>query len=247
MQMSPLDYEQGVELLRLICDLEHSQRDDVILMITHRYDMKHDDKLLSLVGKRFKNVIPYITKKQGTGWPAGPNAMMADSYIAAINLDRCGTPIDAVMFMECDCVPLDRDWIDEIKLEWSKCRAIDKSVLGPWNEVKDTGIRHINGNCLISIDYWKKNRGIFNCPDNVGWDVYHALSLCNEAMPSETIFSDYKLGTESNPWKGDDYLWEPKSYKSDDNPLYGKKLYPSWFHGIKTMQGINAVRKKLLT
>lgn len=247
MQMSPLDYEQGVDLLKLICDLEDSKRDDVVIMLTHRYDMTPDPKLIELVDKKFEHVIVYVTTREESGWPAGPNAMMGDSYLAAINLQRGGLDIEAVMFMECDCVPLAKDWINQIKSEWDKCRAAGKSVLGPWLEKGDASIRHINGNCVIAIEYWKKNREILHAPSNVGWDAYHANNMCAEGYASSIIFSDYRLGTKDNPWKGSDYLWEAKKYGMKENPLYGNELFPVWLHGCKTRQAIKASRKKLLT
>ena len=245
--MSPLDYQQGVELLRLICDLEDTKRGDVVVMLTHRYDMKPDPALRAMVMEKFEHVVTHVTSRKASGWPAGPNAMMGDSYMAAINLQRKGLNIDAVMFMECDCVPLAKDWIEQIKAEWAQCREAGKYVLGPWLERGDAGGKHINGNCVMAIDYWKKNRGILHSPSNVGWDAYHAISMCAEGMASRVIYSDYRLGTSDNPWRGDEYLWEAKGYATPTNPLYGQKLFIGWLHGVKSMQGIEAVRKKFLT
>jgi len=246
-QMSPLDYNQGVELLELICDLEEVKREDVILMLTHRYDMGVDLNLVDAVKRKFEHVFTHVTERKGNGWPAGPNAMMGDSYLAAINMQRRGLEIDAVMFMECDCVPLAKDWIDQLKAEWDTCREAGKSVLGPWLEAGDARGKHINGNCIIAVDYWRKHRGILYAPENIGWDVYHANNMCAEGMASRLIYSDYRLGTTYNPWKGDAYLWDAKGYGTVTNPLYGEKLLPVWLHGVKTLQGIEAVRKKLLT
>ena len=250
MQMSPLDYDQGVMLLQLICDLEDGKREDVILMLTYRYDMKVDRHLENIVKHKFEHVFWHITERKGNGWPAGPNAMMSDGYLAAINMQRRGIDIAAVMFIEFDCVPLVKDWIDQLKAEWDSCRKAGKSVLGPWLEAADAGDaagKHINGNCIIAVDYWRKNRGILNSPENIGWDVYHANNMCAEGMASRLIYSDYRLGTAENPWKGDAYLWEAKGYGAVTNPLYGEKLFPVWLHGVKCLQGIKAARKKLLT
>lgn len=247
MQMSPLDYHQGKELLRLICDLEDAKRDDVVVMLTHRYDMVPDPALRDMVLTKFEHVITHKTERVAKGWPAGPNAMAGDSYHAAIKLQRKGLHIDAVMFMECDCVPLAKDWINQLKNEWHNCREKGKYVLGPWLEKGDAGCKHINGNCIMAIDYWKKNRGIMNAPSNVGWDAYHAGNMCGHGMASRLIFSDYRLGTDDNPWKGSDYLWEAKGYGMKTNPLYGQKIFPAWLHGGKDLRTIEAVRKKLLT
>lgn len=244
--MSPMDYAQGKELLKLICDLEPVRRDDVCFMLTHRYDMKVDSELVEYVAKKFP-VIPYVTRKKGGGWPAGPNAMFSDSYQHAVELNRSGMAFTGVMFMECDCIPLKKDWLNELIAEWKECLSRGKYILGPWLEDGDAGRAHINGNCIISPLFWRKHRGIFNAPANYAWDAYHATAMMSNAMPSRLIFSDYRLGTTDNPWRGDEYLWESRGYGMPTNPLYGEKLYPSYLHGVKVMDGIYAVRRKLLT
>ena len=99
---------------------------------------------------------------------------------------------------------------------------------------------------MVSMDFWKKCPGMFHPPSRGGWDAALAYAILPNGYPSRLIWSDYQLGMPNNPWRGDDYLWETKRYNSPENALYGQDLKPCWLHGIKTMQGIAAVRKKLL-
>lgn len=245
-QMCPLDVELGKELLALLCDLEDAPREDVIFMLTRRFDMPEDKALCDVVRQKFPNFISYQTKRQGIGWPSGPNDMFGDSYMNAVMLARGGMPIDAVFFMECDCIPLRKDWLNEIIKEWEGAKKDGKLALGPWLEEGDCSIRHLNGNCVLSIDLCRNVRGIFHSPSRIAWDAYHGNNILANAKPSRLIFSDYRLGTLDNPWRGDEYLWEPKRYWSEKNPLYGQALNPAYLHGSKTNLGVQAVRKKLL-
>lgn len=237
------DMTQAMELARLITDLEPEKREDVLFLFTSRFDAKFDDETVAYVSRRF-NVLKHRTKRMATGWPNGPNQMMACSFEHIIERAK-RKEIDAthVLFMESDCVPLHKDWISMLDNEFKAC---EKKVLGAWLEKGDAGCRHINGNCIISTDFWKKCPGILHPPARGGWDATLAYAIMPNGAPSKLIWSDYQLGLPVNPWKGDDFLWEPKRYKAPTNPLFGQDLQPCWFHGIKTMDGLTAARKRLL-
>jgi hypothetical protein len=230
-------------LARLIADLEPVPRTDVTFLFTSRFDCNPDEETIRYVARKFP-VLKHRTKRMATGWPNGPNQMMADSYEHIVERwRRKELAATHVLFAEADCVPLHRNWISMLNEEWAAC---DKKVLGPWLEKADATCRHINGNCIISIDFWKKCPHIFHPPSRGGWDAALAYAILPNGKASKLMFSDYQLGRPNNPWKGDDYLWLPKRYGCPENPLYGQDLYPVWYHGPKTMDGINAVRKRLL-
>jgi hypothetical protein len=238
------DADRAMGLARLIADLEPVKREDVLFMFTARFDCPHDEEAIKYVEEKF-NVIRYTTKRKATGWPNGPNQMMGCSYEHLVLLDRVNklNGMKAVLFIEADCVPLKADWIDLLISEYKEC---GKPVLGAWMVKGDTNVDHINGNCIVSLDFWRKNRHFFHPPSKGGWDAVFAPSMMQNGAPSRLIWSDYQLCMDHNPWRGDDFLWEGKSYRAAHNPLYGETLYPCWFHGIKTEQGLVAVRKKLL-
>lgn len=238
------DKAQAMALAKLICDLEDQKRDDVYMMFTARFDCEFDEAAIEYASHVFRTV-KYRTRRNATGWPHGPNQMMADSYENIVERWRRKElkDVDCVMMIEADCVPLKKGWIDDLYWEFKGC---GKKVLGAWLKKGDANVEHINGNCLMSIDFWKKCPGIFHPPSRGGWDASLSYAILPNGAPSKLIWSDYQLGMDHNPWRGDDFLWEPKRYTAKDNPFYGIDLQPCWFHGIKTDKGIQAVRKRLL-
>lgn len=238
------DKVQAMALARLIADLEPVPRSDIHVLFTARFDCPHDTDTIAYVNRKFP-VKAYTTTRRATGWPDGPNQMMGESYQHCVELARrknAQLP-GVVMLVEADCVPLHKDWINMLLVEWNAC---GKQVLGAWLKAGDASVEHVNGNCLISLDFWKRCPEIIHPLSRGGWDATLRHRILPHAAPSKLIWSDYQLGQDHNPWRGDDFLWAPKHYGAPDNPHFGVDLYPCWFHGIKTMDGIKAVRKRLL-
>lgn len=237
------DKAQAMELARLIADLEEAPRTDVTVLFSARFDCRHDEDTIEYVSKKFP-VVRYTTKRRAEGWPNGPNQMMGGSYEFIVEQWKRGKlKCDRILFVEADCVPLRRDWINLLIEEF---RNGGKSVLGALLKKDDAGIEHVNGNCMVDINFFRKCPGMIHPPSRGGWDATLAFAILPNACPSRLIWSDYQLGMEHNPWKGPDFLWEPKRYKAHDNPLFGVDLYPCWIHGVKTIQGIAAARERLI-
>lgn len=238
------DKIQAMALARLIADLEPEPRKDACVLFTARFDCQHDYSTIDYVSKKFETH-NFTTRRKATGWPNGPNQMMGESYEACIEMARGKkmNDVQAIMFIEADCVPLSKDWLNQIIAEYRSC---GKKILGAWLKRGDAGSEHINGNCIISIDFWRKCKDILHPPSRGGWDAVLARSILPEGYPSKLIWSDYRLGTSDNPWKGCDYLWEPKKYGCPDNVYFNQPLQPVWYHGLKTLDGIKCVREKLL-
>lgn len=247
-QFWPGDRDQAMQLVRLMADLESKKRDDVILLFTARFDADFDEEAIDYASAKFQ-CYRFKGTRTATGWPNGPNQVMGESYsfcVEGLRDGRIPRECDGVMFIESDCVPLARDWLDQILTEWKEARRLGRKVLGAHLKYGDANIEHINGNCIISLDFWRACKDIFNPQSRGGWDATLRSPMIAHGYPSKLIWSDYRLGTDDNPWKGCDYLWQPKKYGARENPHYGIELRPVWYHGIKTMAGINCVREKLL-
>ncbi len=245
-QYCPLDKDMGEALLRLIADLEEKKCDTATILFSTRYDMDPDPELVRYVSRRF-DVLTHRSRRKADGWPAGPNAQFADTYSAFVNHTKSGTKgwnFDYCLFLEADDVPMRRGWHEEIRQE---AYLSGKMVIGPWLKPMDCGHEHINGNCVIHKDFWRKCRQVFTPPSSRGWDVAIKHDMMRNGHPSKLIYSDYRLGTTDNPWKSDEHFLGPRRYLDPSNALYGQDLYPSVLHGCKTTQGLDAVRKKLLT
>lgn len=239
------DKVQAMALARLLADLEPIKRTDVTFLFSARFDSSIDEETVRYVSQKF-NVRTFKGRKHETGWPAGPNGLFRESFTYCIGLSRekgrNKIDADAVMFMEADCVPLHREWLNMLLAEWKSC---GKKVLGPWLKKGDAGCEHINGNCIIALDLYFKIVG--ECGQQGGWDATCANIMLPNGHPSRLMFSDYGLGKPGyNEWKGCDYLFAAKRYTSPTNALYGQDLFPAWYHGPKIMAGIECVRERLL-
>lgn len=233
-------------LARLLADLEPVKRTDVTFLFSKRFDSTFDEDTIAYVSQKF-NVDRFKGRKHATGWPDGPNGLMRESYTHCI--ERCREKgnkrivADGILFMEPDCVPLHKEWLNLLIAEWKAC---GKRVLGAWLMKGDAGCEHINGNCIIAVDLYKEHIGILGSRGG-GWDADAAGIMLPNGAASKLIFSDYGLGKPGyNDWKGCDYLFQAKRYGMPTNQLYGQDLYPVWYHGPKIMEGINCVRERLL-
>lgn len=239
------DRPQAMRLAKLIADLEPVPRKDVGVLFTARFDCKHDVEAEKYVAQKFP-CFKLTCRRPATGWPNGPNQMMGESYqhvVESVRSKVLPNNIECILFVEADCVPLAKDWISTLYNEW---KASGKMVSGAWLKAADAGMEHVNGNCIIALDFWKKDKRIFHPNHKGGWDATLAMSILPQAHPSRYIWSDYQLGQAHNPWKGCSFLWEAKKYGAPDNVYYGQELFPVWFHGIKVGDAIECVRDRLL-
>jgi hypothetical protein len=244
----PGDRDMGMELLKLWADLEDKFNPLVGIAIVVRFDMSISDidpEVLSRISDKFEVFTHKVESRKATGWPAGCNQLEVGAYEWFVMKHRTNPDweYDYMLLAEADTVPLRKGWTEEIRKE-----AYDSGapILGAMLRIPDNYCEHINGNCVMHKDLWKQCREIFLSPSRIGWDAYIGHTAIAIGAASRLIWQDYRLGAPDNPWKGDDFIFEPKFYKSDKNPFYGKPVYPAMIHGIKTMDGINAVRNRLL-
>lgn len=233
-----------MELARLMADMEPQRREDVTLLFSARFDCLHDYETIEYCRKKFR-VETFTSRHHRTGWPGGPNDLMSHSYMWCIENTRNGKiKADGVFFIEPDDIPIDMNWINHILHEWRQCVNSGKQVLGCWLCKGDCDCEHINGNCIIHIDFWKKNKNIL-LPASGGWDADAWPYIQPAGYPSRLIWSDYGLGKpDYNPWKGCAYLFETKRFRGKDNPLFGQDINPVFYHGPKTVAGIDCVRDR---
>lgn len=237
------DKAQAMELARLVADLEPVPRTDAIFMFTARFDCTHDPETIAHVSKKFPTYT-YTTKRKFEGWPNGPNQMMADSYEHLVERWRRGKLLaDCVMFMEADCVPLHREWLSKLLEEYKAC---GKPVLGAWLKKGDANCEHINGNCIVAMNFYRKCPALMHPPSRGGWDATLAYAILPNGAPSKLIWSDYQLGQPHNPFKGDESLWRVRRYGCPQNALYGQDLNPVYLHGCKVIDGLKLARKRLI-
>jgi hypothetical protein len=239
------DKDQANKLARLIADIEPAKRTDVIFLFSARYDTDHDAATVQYVKNKFP-VETFKSTHMAAGWPDGPNKLMGDSYMHCVKIARQrNIPIEDefVLFIEPDVVPLKNDWLDRIMKEYRGC---GKKILGSWIGKTNSCQAHVNGNMCMRLDFWRTCDEIFHPRKRAAWDTNLWPYIQPHAAPSREIWNDWRLGLGDNPWRGVDFLWEPKSFQDEGNPLYGEVLSPSMFHGCKRTEGLDEARARLV-
>lgn len=132
------DELKAYKLALMIADVESSFRDDVIFRFAPRFDLLINPTIPQLVGRKFKVEIKHTTSRWA-GWPGGCNAMALDVLRDASKR----TDINGVLMLEPDCLPLRRDWLDQLIESWGAA-PLGCLALGAW---RDSGSEfgHING------------------------------------------------------------------------------------------------------
>lgn len=177
LQFHEADKPQAMRLARLIADIEPVFRDDVDFCFVERFDCSPaDSATMGYVGRKF-SLSTFVTKTNWTGWPDGPNATALDLLNHSLRMVQCGqwAEADALLLLEPDCVPLDKNWIDRLKAEWRLAEAAGKFICGAW---RDSGGEHghINGCCLIRPDL--ASQIDLKCiTPNLAWDCAIAPQL----------------------------------------------------------------------
>lgn len=94
-----------------------------------------------------------VPSPPGLKYPLGPNTVAFNLIREAAEGLEWARGAKCILLMEPDCVPVARDWIDQLSDEWDRAAGMGKLVLGHWR--KEHG-GHVNGNLLFSPDLARK-------------------------------------------------------------------------------------------
>lgn len=229
LQFHPAMVPQAEALLRLLCDIEQVKRHDVEFCLSARRDVGTDDmdRLQRLAETKFAVVHRILGRRAGTGWPAGPNDMWAETTTRMSIARREGkTSMPAMLTFEPDCVPLCANWIDRLKAAWVRASGHGKDCCGHQETEKD----HINGNGIFRVGIQIKHPALYGCGGDEGWDCQHGHLLLKIGEDAPEIFQRYQ--------------WDNYTYEN----ILGIRKHgkvPALFHGTKGMNGIAFVRRML--
>lgn len=227
LQFYPGDIQVAMETAELIAQIEPASRglDDFLFMA--RFDCKANDAIVAKLAEKFRKVYSLVGTRKETGWPAGCNGVWHDLMIwCQIQKRDYAADWSAVLTMESDCVPLCRDWIDKLKLEWEKAH---KLVVGHY--LRDPKLPHINGNGLFDPEINAKIPQMYGTPLGKSWDCHHASKIIPHAYDTPLIISTHRKMTIT------------------EKELYAPRLdgiTPVFYHGVKDGSARDIVRKKLL-
>lgn len=223
------DKERAMAISRLIADIERQPREDVEFCFAARFDCGHDERTNAYVGQKFKTSL-FKSTRQASGWPTACNMLWADlmEWCALGNWD-------AVLTMEADAVPLQRDWLDKIKAEWMTAKAAGKLVAGCQITHAKYGpnFTHVNGNALWDARILKHIPEMSITPKGYPWDTYHKPKYIPYAYDSPLFVSVHNA--ERKFTITEEFLYRPR--------IGG--IIPAFFHGVKSAKAEQIVRKKL--
>lgn len=165
------DLERAVELSRFWCDLQGQRDGATDLMLVCRYDCKPPEGWAESMSGSFK-ARAVVSGRIGEGWPEGCNQLWFGTIEHCLEMARSGEVYDAILTLEADTTPLQRDWTARLSSEFMEKRV---KVMGAYMDGPDVHCsHHINGNMMISgdldtlesINSWAVN------PLRAAWDVW---------------------------------------------------------------------------
>jgi hypothetical protein len=167
------DRAQAMKLARLITDLQPGFCQQADFLFMSRFDCAHDMNSLNYVSSKFNIHHAINHRRQGVGWPHGPNELWFGvmDWIFTQREANLIPEYKAVLTFEADSCPLSPHWISSLSREWDRA---DVKVLG---SLQPAPAPHINGNCLLSLDpkflHWVA-REVGGCTPHAGWDFFLA-------------------------------------------------------------------------
>lgn len=227
LQCHPGDADQALELVKLICDIEPERRSDVEFCISHRRgtDLQLVELMSMYAAQKFEKRHTIQGMGFATGWPNGSNQLWTETMMRCHILYREGkTKSKSVLTFEPDCLPMRKDWLNELFKEEKQMLGNEKMCRG---HIVEEGKRHINGNAIFDIGIMKRYSQLHSA-GNSGWDWFHAellLSIGEDTPVINQIYNRLAIETEELEALG--------------------KTGIALLHGIKDRSGISKMRSVL--
>jgi hypothetical protein len=236
LQCCPLDLSQTFDLVRLICDLEKTKRDNTEFWLVYRKDcpLWVHKEFAKLAGTKFGRAQAFMARNHDVGWPGGSNMLAASAMMEMAMLAQQGIcRNEAYLLFEPDCVPMSLDWMDKLAAEWLVTKAEGKEAFGHWNmpgAIQEN--LHINGNMVLAANFYDKHPQ-WNIGSNCqGWDFFYRDKYISVSRDSYAIEQYYNA-----PSIGRDHLASVTKH--------GQR--PALLHGIKDDSARLGVRELLLS
>lgn len=186
------DIREAGELASLIADIEPVRRADIGFRLVSRHDCPTMElPVLQKLGKKFDLSWARSESKE-SGWPKGPNGMALDILGKADDwMEECGwSDAVGILMLEPDCVPLQRDWLDQLIRAWDFALLDGVRQMGSWKPSGGAN-GHINGNCMLKPDLGNRVDLHMWCPPNLAWDVGIAPHLKKHWLPCGLFRNDF--------------------------------------------------------
>lgn len=231
-----MDVDQTFDLVQLICDLEPFKRHNTEFHLIYRKDcpLWVPRKFAEIAFPKFGTALASQARNHDVGWPGGSNMLAGSAMMEMALLFRYGAcRNDAYLLFEPDCVPLQRDWIDQLSEEWIRTKAAGKQAFGHWNMPGgDPQNLHMNGNAVFASNFHDHHPDIWIGPATQGWDFWFRNRIIPLSVDSHLITQFYNRATIT---------------KEEISTLTKNGKVPVMLHGIKDDSARRSVRELLLT
>lgn len=163
------DREAAFELARLLADVEKQRNERAVFVFVHRRDAAPPPlPVLDRLRAKFAGVVVVAGTDPRTGYPDGCNGLWADTikYLRGIPEELQGARW--ALTFEADCVPMVRDWIEQLVAKLDKNGA---NIQGSYQAANP----HINGNLAVRVDrdVLQQIHGVnLQVPKEVAWDYW---------------------------------------------------------------------------
>jgi len=241
------DQKAAMSLARLMADIIPEKKClDADMMFAASANADIDMATVRYCARKFAQVKTFRCIKDINGWPAGPNNQVHEvgRYFAQ-QVQTGRWKYSGILMGEPDCVPTRRDVFSLLNEEWKKS---PHTVLGPWVTSGPAPYnQHINGNAIFGPAFIYTNPDLFRCDPWIGWDAANANFIMQHGRASLWMYSDYQLGTPSNPWKGCEHLFSDRPIRQP-HPFWKLRTQKvAYVHGVKRWDLAQAcVRERLL-
>jgi hypothetical protein len=233
LQCCPMDLGQAFELAQLICDIEHKRREGTEFFLIYRKDcpLWVGREFEKLARAKFHRVAARQARNHDEGWPGGPNMLAGSAFIELAILRREGLcHTSGCLLFEPDCIPLAKDWIDQLSAEWDRALAQGKEAIGHWHDGGPMEL-HLNGNAIWTTDFFDRHPTWIIGAGTQGWDFFFRDKFLPISMDSNLIFQHWNRHGISD---------------AELDGLVKNGQRPVFFHGLKTPEG-RAYARKMLT
>lgn len=225
------DRALAIRMLELMAKIETRRREDVRLFIVNRgKGILHHE--LSL---RFHAVFKDVWYEQFVGpeegHPSACNAMARMIFERLATYHKRGewSDVECMLFMEPDCVPCKKDWIDQLKAEFGIFKEEGCMVVGCLR-TEGVDVPHVNGNALYSPETGEAFDFSIT-KGSLGWD---------SAMAPQFTPHWGATGCIANLWNETNIPDE----RMNVNPFMGSQS-PVLIHGVKDDSAYNFARRKM--
>jgi hypothetical protein len=216
--------DAAVELIQLICWIEH-KREGTEFFLVYRKDcpLWLGREFEKLAIKHFDRCAARAARNHDIGWPGGCNMLAGSAFIEMSILRREGLcQNEAFLLFEPDCIPLSRDWIDQLSAEWDRVSALGKEAFGHWHDGGGGVELHMNGNAVFRTSFFDEHPTWIIGAGTQGWDFFFRDKFLPISVDSNMIFQ----------------YWNRHGMPYEELVTLQKGgVRPALLHGIKTPDG----------